>query len=129
MLCKHTHTQLTGECGFQGRTGHLDVLEKSRTAVHLAAIGLAGSSSKKNVRLSDAECLFFDAINPGSNLPFGKLFFSLFKFQITSEKHLFFNKNKGNNQNVENKVSGRVRVVVVGGLIVPIRWHPVNNLN
>ncbi len=52
-------------------------------------------------------------------------FFSLFKFQITSEKHLFFNKNEANNQTVENKVSGRCRE----GFIVPIRWHPFNNLN
>ncbi len=35
---------------------HLDVLEKSRTAVHPAAVGLAGSSSKKCVRLSDHCC-------------------------------------------------------------------------
>ncbi len=35
----------------QGLTGHLDVLEKSRTAVHPAAIGLAGSSSKKKCQI------------------------------------------------------------------------------
>ncbi len=46
-------------------------------------------------------------------------FFSLLKFQITSEKLLFFfYKNEGNNTKVENKVSGRVRVGV-GGLYCP----------
>ncbi len=35
----------------QGRTDHLDVLEKSRTAVHPAAVGLAGSSSKKKFQI------------------------------------------------------------------------------
>ncbi len=36
-----------------GRTGHLDldVLEKSRTAIHPAAVGLAGSSSKKKCQI------------------------------------------------------------------------------
>ncbi len=36
---------------WQGRTGHLDVLEKSRPAVHPAAVGLAGSSSKKKCQM------------------------------------------------------------------------------
>ncbi len=35
----------------QGRTGHLDVVEKSRTAVYPAAVGLAGSSSKKKCQI------------------------------------------------------------------------------
>ncbi len=65
----------------------------------------------------------------GSNLPFGELFFLPFQIQITSEKHLFFNKNEGNNQKVENNVSGRVRVECREGFIDPIRWHPFTNLN
>ncbi len=35
----------------QGRTGHLDVLEKSRTAIHPVAVGPAGSSSKKKCQI------------------------------------------------------------------------------
>ncbi len=35
----------------QGRTGHLDILEKYRTAVHPEAVGLAGSSSKKKCQI------------------------------------------------------------------------------
>ncbi len=57
-------------------------------------------------------CVHFEVIDPGSNPPFGKLFFSLFKFQITSEKHLFSIKKEGNNQKVEIKVTGRIRVGV-----------------
>ncbi len=38
--------------------------------------------------------LDFDAIDQGSNPPVGELFFSLFKFQITSKKHLFSIKMK-----------------------------------
>ncbi len=38
--------------------------------------------------------LFYDANDTGSKPPFGKLFFSLFKFHITSEKHLFSIKKK-----------------------------------
>ncbi len=38
--------------------------------------------------------LSFDANDTGSNPPFGELFFSLFKFHITSEKHLFSIKKK-----------------------------------
>ncbi len=53
-------------------------------------------------------------------------FFSLFKFQITSEKHLFLIKMKEIIK-VENKVSGWVRCSE--GFIDPIRWHPFNNLN
>ncbi len=37
---------------------------------------------------------FFDASDTGSDPPFGELFFSLFKFHITSEKHLFSIKKK-----------------------------------
>ncbi len=68
----------------------------------------------------------FDAINPSSNPPFGELFFSPFSNHI--RKAFIFYKNLGNNQKVENKVSGRVRVGV-GRAFVPIRWHPFNNLN
>ncbi len=56
--------------------------------------------------------VIFDAINPGSNLPFVKHFFLPFHIG----KAFIFNKNEGNNQKVENKVSGRVRVGV--GLIL-----------
>ncbi len=42
-----------------------------------------------------------------------------------SKKDLFSIKNEGNNRTVEKKVSGRCRE----GFIVPIRWHPLNNLN
>jgi len=45
-----------------------------------------------------------------------KISSSLFKFYITSEKHLFFNKNDGNNKKVE-KVSGRVRVGIGRALL------------
>ncbi len=53
----------------------------------------------------------------GSNLPFAELFFSLFKFQITSEKHFFSVKMKEITKKVENKVSGRVRVGVGRALL------------
>ncbi len=48
-------------------------------------------------------------------------------FQISNHirKAFLLKKNEGNNQEVENKVSGRCRE----GFIVPIRWHPFNNLN
>ncbi len=47
----------------------------------------------------------------GSIPPLAELFFSL-PFQISYRivKAFIFNKNEGNNQKVENKVSGRVRV-------------------
>ncbi len=70
----------------------------------------------------------FDAIDPGSNPPFGELFFLPFQISDHIRKAFIFNKNEGNNQKVENKVSGRVRVGV-GRAFVPIRWHPFNNLN
>ncbi len=44
-------------------------------------------------------------------------------------KAFIFNKNKENNRKVENKILGRVRVGVGSAYIVPIRWHPFNNLN
>ncbi len=69
--------------------------------------------------------VLFDAIDPSSNPPFAELFFSLFKSHIASERRLFKKKNEGNNQKVENKVSGRCRE----GFIVPIMWHPFNYLN
>ncbi len=50
-----------------------------------------------------------DAIASGSNLPFTELFFSLFKFQITSEKHLFSIKMKEITKNV--KIKYRVGLV------------------
>ncbi len=43
----------------------------------------------------------FDANNTGSNPSFGKLFFSLFKFYITSEKHLFSIKKKELNKKLK----------------------------
>ncbi len=50
----------------------------------------------------DKECVIsFDAIDRGSNLPFGELFFSLGKFQITSEKHLFLIKIKEINKKLK----------------------------
>ncbi len=62
----------------------------------------------------------FDAIDPSLSL----------ESHIASERHLFSIKMKENNQKVEIKVSGRVRVRVgVGRDFVPIRWHPFNNLN
>ncbi len=45
--------------------------------------------------------IFFDANDTGSNPPFGKLFFSLFKFHITSEKHLFSIKKKEINKKLK----------------------------
>ncbi len=54
--------------------------------------------------------------------------FFFLPFQISDHirNAFIFNKNEGNNQKVENKVSGRVRVRVrvgVGRAFVPIRWH------
>ncbi len=53
-------------------------------------------------------CLF-DAIDQWFDPVFGQTFFSL-PFQISYRivKAFIFNKNEGNNQKVENKVSGRV---------------------
>ncbi len=50
----------------------------------------------------------FDAIDPSSNPPFAKLFFLRFQISYRIGKAFIFNKNDGNNQKVENKVSGRV---------------------
>ncbi len=58
-----------------------------------------------------------DAIDQGSNLPYGKLIFSLLKCLITSEKLLYFTENEGNNKKVDNKVSSRVRVGVWRALL------------
>ncbi len=38
--------------------------------------------------------VFFDGTDPSSNLPFDKLFLSLFKSHIASERHLFSIKMK-----------------------------------
>ncbi len=72
---------------------------------------------------------FSRAIDQSSNPPFAELFspFSNFKSHHI-RKAFIFSKNEGNNQKVESKVSGRVRVGV-GRAFVPIRWHPFNNLN
>ncbi len=51
---------------------------------------------------------------------FPEFFFSLFKSHIA----FIFNINEGNNQQVEDEVSGMCRE----GFIVPIRWHPFNSL-
>ncbi len=54
-------------------------------------------------------CTRFDAIDPGTNLPFGELFLP---FQISDHirKAFISNKNEGNNKKVGNKVSGMVRL-------------------
>ncbi len=54
---------------------------------HSPVIRFSGADGKTSHTL-------FDAIDPSSNLHFGKLFFSLFKFQITPETHLFLRKMK-----------------------------------
>ncbi len=59
----------------------------------------------------------FDAIDPGSNLPYGALFVLPFQISNHIRKAYIFNKNEGNNQKVENKVSGRVRVGVGRALL------------
>ncbi len=66
----------------------------------------------------------FDAIDPSSNLPFTKLFLP-FQISYRIGKAFNFNKNEGNYEKVENRVSGRCKE----GICVPIRWHPFNNLN
>ncbi len=68
---------------------------------------------------------FFDAIDPSSRPPFAELFFSLFKSHIASERHLFSIKMKEIIKKLKIRVSGRCRE----GFIVPIMWHPFNNLN
>ncbi len=64
-------------------------------------------------------CLFVALILRRSSL-----FFSLFKFQITSEKHLFLIKIK--------EIIIKLKIKYWAGLgvpFVPIRWHPFNNFN
>ncbi len=58
------------------------------------------------------ESCVFDASTSGSIPPLSDLFFFPLPFQISYRivKAFIFNKNEGNNQKVENKVSGRVRV-------------------
>ncbi len=48
----------------------------------------------------------FDAIDPGSNPPFAKLIFLPSQISNHIRKAFIFYKNEGNNQKVENKVSG-----------------------
>ncbi len=59
---------------------------------------------------------------------FGERFFSLFKFHITSEKHLFSIKIK---EIIKKYYYLNIKVLIKyrEGFIVPIRWHPFNNLN
>ncbi len=61
--------------------------------------------------------MLFDAIDPSSNPPFAKLFFLPFQIAYHIRKAFIFNKNEGNNQKVEDKVSGRVRVGVGSALL------------
>ncbi len=75
-------------------------------------------SSALVARMVKVCCSHFDAVDPGSNPPFGKVFFSLFKISNHIRKAFIFNKNEGNNQKVVRE-----------GFIVPIKWHPFNNLN
>lgn len=65
-----------------------------------------------------------DAMDLGSNLPFGELFFSL-SFQTSNHirKAFISNKIEENNQIVENKVLGRIRVGV-GRAFFPNKVHP-----
>ncbi len=55
----------------------------------------------------------FDTIDP----PFAKLCFLPIQILYHNIKALIFNKNKGNNQKVETKVSGMVRVGVGRALL------------
>ncbi len=61
--------------------------------------------------------LLFDAIDPSSNPPFAELFFLPFQISYRIGNAFIFNKNEGNKQKVENKVSGRVRVDVGRALL------------
>ncbi len=51
--------------------------------------------------------VLFDAIDPSSYPPFAELFFLPLQISYRNGKTFILNKNEGNNQNVENKVSGR----------------------
>ncbi len=72
-------------------------------------------------------CVLLDAIDPSLNPPFGKLFFSLFKSHIASERQLFSIKMK----EIIKKLTIKYQVGLGDrkGFIDPIRWHPFNNLN
>ncbi len=77
----------------------------------------------------------FDAIDPGSNPPSGKLFFSLFKYHIISQRHLFSIKIKEIIEKLKIKYQlGRtgadqsVRVSVRGGPN-PVRNTPHHTIN
>ncbi len=61
--------------------------------------------------------MLFDAIDPSSSPPFAKLFFSLFKSHIASERHLFSIKMKEIIKKLKIIVSGRVRVGVGRALL------------
>ncbi len=61
-----------------------------------------------------------DTIDPGSNFPLWQTFCPFFlPFEIANHtrKAFIFNKNEGNNQKVENKISGRIRVGVGKALL------------
>jgi len=53
-----------------------------------------------------AKHMLFDTIDPSSSPPFAKLFFLPFQISYSIGKAFIFNKNEGNNQNVENKSIG-----------------------
>ncbi len=60
----------------------------------------------------------FDAIDPGSNPPFFlKNFFLPFQISYRVGKAFIFNKNEVNNQKIENKVLGRVKVDIGRALL------------
>ncbi len=67
-------------------------------------------SSAPVVQMVTSVPCFFEAINPGSNPPFAKLFFLPFQISYHIVKAVIFNKNEGNNKKVVNKVSVRVGV-------------------
>ncbi len=54
--------------------------------------------------------MHFDDVDLSSIPPFAELFFLPFQISYRIRKAFIFNKIEGNNQKVENKVSGRVRV-------------------
>ncbi len=62
-------------------------------------IGIVKTAKRRlqNISFSGVDgqvCAFFDTIDPSSNPPFAKLFFSLLKCHIASERHLFSIKMK-----------------------------------